>query len=363
MRCIRIGNGAVAPLHRAKLAEIGVETAGVVEIDPARRDDAARQGLRVFGSIAEAFASEPDFWDVCVGSRQHLAVLEEIVGLDRRACVIVEKPVCVHSQLDALHALLERFSGKLAVNENYLSSTVTHVLRTLAFERLRIGAPARVVVEMTKNRGPDFARGRFLDEESGAIGYEGSHMLTVLELLGEDLLPPPGHAVEARAEDAEVGAPGGRRLLRRQGAAEVRWTSATGVEVELYTSMVGATKHRFAPYQVGDIRPGSGARYRVAAVEGHDRRGRPVSVVGFYEPIATLGRALGAVAVLREGRVRGLLGPIPDDSMGVHLGRIVEYFRRGGENPSPVERAAKVAASLHALGAAAKGAGAVHAAA
>lgn len=113
MQCVRVGYGVIARIHECKFRELGVGTAAVVDIDSRSRAQAAQDGHVVRASCAAALDLEADFWDVCVDSGAHLAVLREIVGLDPQAGILLEKPICQHREIAELRALLAGFRGRL----------------------------------------------------------------------------------------------------------------------------------------------------------------------------------------------------------------------------------------------------------
>lgn len=349
MKGVIVGYGSIGPLHCNKLRQLGVQV-GVVDLNPQRRDQALLDGARPFSSIAEAAAQRPDFWDVCVGTPDHLSVIESIVELMPETCIVVEKPICLHAQLEELGSVLRRFGGKICVNENYYASRITQIVRRIALCQLRLDV-YRVVVEMSKNRERDFARGRFLDHEGGAIKYEGTHMLAVLEDLGERFLPV--EIEEALSTHAVIPSPDGPCLLAHQGSAEYRCRTAERIEILLHSSMTGQVRHAYPPYSVGPIPLDSPVRHRVLAVHGRDADDEDVAVVGFYEPVGLLPRAHGAVAFIRNGIVHRVVAPIADDHMQAQLAASLDYFRGQSKNPCSVETAVRTARLLHALGQAA----------
>ncbi|NEO65467.1 MAG: hypothetical protein F6J98_35800, partial [Moorea sp. SIO4G2] len=112
--------------------------------------------------------------------------------------------------------LLDIFYGKLVVNENYLSSSVTEKIKqVISFLDI---TPNRVISEMTKNRINDFINGRFLDNHFYAFGYEGSHIVTNVMALGEDYLPKQiGNMFSA---DLCIDINGKKQYLPKQGMVE-----------------------------------------------------------------------------------------------------------------------------------------------
>lgn len=349
MKGVIVGYGSIGPLHCNKLRQLEIQV-GVVDINPQRRAQALADGAVPFSSVAEAAACQPDFWNVCVGTPDHLSVIESIVDLMPDTCIIVEKPICLHAQLDELQRVLSRFHGKVCINENYYASRITQLVRRIACYQLQLEVH-RVVVEMTKNREHDFARGRFLDLEGGAIKYEGTHMLAVLEDLDQRFLP--SEIEEAHSTHAMIPGQDGPHLLAHQGSADYRCRTAERIEVLLHSSMTGQVRHPYPPYGVDAIPLGSQVRHRVLAVHGRDADDQDVTVVGFYEPLDQLPRGHGAVAFIRNGTLHRVVAPIADDHMLAQLARGLAYFRGQSPNPCSVEAAVRTTRLLHALGQAA----------
>jgi hypothetical protein len=330
-----VGFGAVAELHTRQLRAIGVDVLGVLEVCPERRRQARAERLRAIESLAQAAEPSPTFWDICVPTSMHFAVLSQILGAQPEAHVLIEKPVCQPSEVAALCALPSAVRSRITVNENYLTSRVTEAVRDwVAARHVR---PRRVVVEMTKNRGADAARGRFIDAELGVLGYEGPHLLAILRQLGHPLMAD-------RIESVELDEAG-------QGTVRVRGTSREHVAVELYSSMNGRIGHAYPPFSpVERIRDSdSTTRHRLVAIEGVDSEGRDCSVVGFYEPVGEMGRSDGAVALLRGTRVVAVHSPIQDDTMTCSLRSALEFFTGEGENPNDILKASADVELLHQL--------------
>src|SRR5262245_54068463 len=233
---IRVGYGAIAQIHQQKLDTLGVRTLAIVETHPERRMAAERAGFQVATSCAEVAHLRPTFWDICVPTQYHVDILEAIAACDPRANILIEKPICRYTDIPRLEHVLPQFNGQIVVNENYCSSAVTEYVRQ-EIERLDIQIE-HIAVEMTKHRGADVARGRFVDEEFGALGYEGPHLLAIVQHLGRQYLP--GDVMGLVVEDAIIPAEaGGSTLLAGQGGIDLTYLTLTGVEVNLYTSLIG----------------------------------------------------------------------------------------------------------------------------
>lgn len=94
MKCIRIGFGKIAQIHEEHLKKQGVETIGVVEIDPKRIQAIEQAGFKAFNSLAEAIKQQPDFYDVCTPVYARADTLGALCALDPYANILIEKPIC-----------------------------------------------------------------------------------------------------------------------------------------------------------------------------------------------------------------------------------------------------------------------------
>ncbi|HET9224780.1 MAG TPA: hypothetical protein VFO07_19865, partial [Roseiflexaceae bacterium] len=240
--------------------------------------------------------------------------------------------------IERIEHVLRHFRGQVVVKENYCSSAVTEYVRQ-AIERLNLELQ-HIAVEMTKHRGADVAGGRFVDEEFGALGYEGPHLLAIVQHLGQQYLP--GDVMDLAIEDAIIPTEaGGSMLLAGQGGIDLTYVTPTGVEVNLYSSLVGHPKYVLPPLNpLGMIIPyGDPTRHRVLKVTGTDVRGDTYQIAGWYEPIQGYGRSQGAAAIFKNGALEIFFQPIWDDTIGSHLARAVRCFTGPDENPCSVAQA------------------------
>ena len=341
MKCIRIGYGDIAKWHDQKLKEEGVTTIGVMDTNEKKRKLVLASGLQAFSSLKKAFRLKPDFWDICVATDFHIDVLTTIISLDPHANIIVEKPICYFSQTNTLKNLLENFQGKIVVNENYVSSNVTKKIKERSIS-LNL-EPTRIVSEMTKNRISDIRKGRFLDMELFAFGYEGSHMIINVLELGEEYFP--FEIKDINYSDMYV------NMLRlpKQSMMEKRYIAKSGTEVILYTSMEGNIKYYYpGPFSFFDkiATEDDSTRYRILAVEDDKKC---TTVVGFYEPIPGLKRGEGSVVVIEKGDIKEYIEPIYDDTMRLALKNAIDYFLGKRDNPYTVDRAIKTVELIHYL--------------
>jgi predicted dehydrogenase len=338
--CIRIGYGMIAQIHQQKLDAMGVETLAVVETHPERRRAAERAGFQVAARCAEVVHLKPTFWDICVPTQYHANILEAIAACDTQANILIEKPICRFTDIPRIEEIMRQLSGRVVVNENYCSSAVTECVHQIVTQRdIKISF---IAVEMSKHRGTDFANGRFVDEEFGAIGYEGPHLLAIVQHLGEHYLP--GHVVDILVEDALIpSATGELTLLAEQGGIDLTYLTAAGIEVNLYTSLIGSLKYVLPLNQLDTKIPyGATTRHRVLKVTGTDAYGDVYQIVGWYEPIKGWSRNQGAIAIFNNSVLEKYIDSIWDDTIGSHLARAVRYFSGDHANPCSVAQALRV---------------------
>ncbi|MEU8778084.1 Gfo/Idh/MocA family oxidoreductase [Streptomyces sp. NPDC048606] len=324
--CVLVGHGVMGRLQLAKLTELGVRTVAVV--DPRRAGTALAPGLPVVGRLDEVRDPRSvGLWSICAPTATHAAVFHRIGRLAPRADVIVEKPVCAPRDVPRMYRLLEAHLGRVSVDEHYLSSAIPEAVAAAVLS-VPGAAVVRVVVEMTKHRGPDRARGRFEDRALGALGYEGPHLLGVLDALGRRLgVPMTPASPAACAFDGPWGADGSPP----QDGAEVSYRTAGGCEVVLHTSLVGRTRFPDHP----PIAYGSPRRHRVLRVEAVDPAGHRWRVIGTFAPTGERDREVGTLTVLRDGLPLAPPRTVYDDPLGRHLRRILGYFAGAAPNPAP----------------------------
>lgn len=342
---VLVGYGRMGSLHHAKLTELGARIVAVV--DPRLALSDLPPGAEVASTVERAARLRPDFWDICAPTAEHGAILEAVQSVQAEANIVVEKPVCAPGETARVRALLERHRGRTAVNEQYLSSNVLAQV-CAAVVRLRL-SPLRVLVEMSKHRGQDVLEGRFQDQDLGALGYEGPHLIALIAELGRrtgtDLMPAGPAEVTFHGRWGPGSAP-------PQEGAQIRYRSRSGCEAVLYTSMTGRIGHPLpgahgaAPVAVG-IAAGTATRYRVLSVTGTDPTGLTWEVTGTFEPINGMTRNLGTITL--NCAERPVTGPrlVADDSLRTHLRRILRYFEGRAPNPGPPEAALTQLALLH----------------
>lgn len=341
--CVRVGYGSVAQIHERKMQECGVKTVAIVEANEQKALQAKKNGFTVFNSCLEAAKFNPTFWDVCVSTDQHFKIIQNIIKFAPQANILVEKPICLFSEIPRLTKILANFPGKITVNENYASSIIKDMVQKIAFQDLQIH-PQKIVVEFTKNRELDFTRGRFIDNELGALGYEGSHMVTLISELLEEFIPH--NILQTTFSDFIFRS--SQQCLDNQGSAYIHYKTPSGVEIELYTSMMGKIKYSYPLFSIEDIQyEDQDSKYRILALYGVDSHNDQYCIVGFLEPIHFFNRCYGAIYVTKNNKIEKIIAPLCDDTMILHFQKVLRYFQGEAENPYPIEKGIKVVEILH----------------
>lgn len=342
MKCIRIGYGTIAHIHEQAFSQLNVQTIGVIESDPLRIEQIRQAGLKPLRSVEDAISLNPDFFDICTPTRVHAQILQTISALNPYANILIEKPICDFEDIALVDAVLARHKGHIVVNENYCSSAITQAVKDKVLA-LALN-PTRVIVEMTKHRGKDYLKGRFIDNALGALGYEGSHLLALVGELGEayadaEILETDINSIALRT--------GG---LSHQGGAFMKYIATNGCIVELYTSMSGIIGYPCPPFAFPEQRiaeDDESTRYRIFRIDGIDAHNTPYQIIGCFEPISSLPRRQGCLLVFRDWVLDHQINAIEDDTMIQHLNRVIRCFSDIGPNPYSVRRAVQDVAKLH----------------
>ncbi len=342
MKCIRIGYGTIAHIHEQAFSQMNVQTIGVLESDPLRIEQIRQAGLKPLRSVEDAIALRPDFFDICTPTRVHAQILQAISALNPYANILIEKPICDFEDIALVNAVLASHKGHMVVNENYCSSVITQAVKDKVLA-LALN-PTRVIVEMTKHRGKDYLKGRFIDNALGALGYEGSHLLALVGELGE------GYAA-AEILETDIDSVALRTMsLSHQGGAFMKYIATNGCIVELYTSMSGIIGYPSPPFALPEQRiaeDDASTRYRILRIDGTDAQNTPYQIIGCFEPIGTLPRRQGCLLVFRDWVLDHRINAIEDDTMIQHLNRSMRCFSDIGPNPYSVRRALQDVTKLH----------------
>lgn len=350
MKCIRIGFGNIARIHEEQLKQHGVQTIGILEINPERVQALRQAGFRAVESIQEAVSLNPNFYDVCTPTSTRLEILRQLCELDAHANILIEKPICDFQDIDQVRLILQQHLGRIVVNENYASSNVTAAVQKELTTRGII--PSRLIVEFTKNRSADFLAGRFIDTRLGALGYEGSHLLALVGEFGQEyeiskLLNSDVDSININRPETS---PQEAVYLLNQGGAYMKYEAKNGCLVEMYSSMAGRIGFPCPPYaQPAEVIEHGDAttRYRILRVDGVNEEGTVHQIVGLFEPVKDLRRSQGILLTFKDRQLESPSGTIEDNTMSQHLVRAMHFFRGSADNPYSFERGLNDVQRLH----------------
>ncbi len=331
-----IGYGNAARIHKNTFPE--AEMIGVFDNDPQKIKEFQTSQMYFYRSLEEMLmcGPEPDYFDVTTPTDSHFSVVKEILSQYPAARILVEKPVCMPSETEKLRMLEKKFEkAKLVVNENYMSSQVTQKIRKYV-EEFEMKRPS-ISIEFSKNRIPDVEKGRFLDKELGAFGYEGTHMETCVVGSGGDRRIKEITNSVFRPMMLSNG-----NVVEDQGEALLDYRAKDGSFVHFFTSMIGNTDVRLPDsdklpkYNIKN----PDERYRVMLVEE-----RFVTVGGIFEPMPNKPRGQSIVFVYQNGNMEKI-DSVDDNHMRFHQQRAVDFFEGKGENPCNVETAVGIVEDL-----------------
>lgn len=331
--CLRIGYGKVAKIHQQVFDSLKIPTIGIIDNDIHKQEEALKAGQKVVYSYEEAAKLNPFFWDIAVDTQKHFLVLQKIIAQQHRAKILIEKPICYYSQIEQLQELLNNFKGLLTVNENYASSTIVEVLQDIIYNKYKI-IPKKITVEFTKNRILNMSQGRFIDEELGILGYEGSHMIDIVFQLSK--CSNIKKIISKETDNLNY---------------YLKFTLENNISVNFYTSIVGKIKYNFPFIQKHkDILIDEyEQKYRVVSVEGKDQQDNTYEIIGFFEPIYKLRRLQGSIVVMKNGKTIEVKAPLLDNSMKNHFEKVISYFQDLEETPYDLTRALNVVKILAQL--------------
>lgn len=329
MKVIQVGNGNVAKMHRQVFPQ-EVETIAVVDTNPQKREQAEKEGFPTFSdidSMSSHLLRQVDFWDICVPDEWHLPVMKRL--LERGAGrILVEKPICVPSQIETMEDLLSRFSGvQICVEESYLSSTVVESVKE-QIEKYGLTRPT-ILMEQSKNRMQDIIGGRFIDKELGVFALEVPHSLTVVAGTGNKRWPAT--IQEVSLEDMTLPS---SEVLPRQGKGKISYLTEDGCQVRILTAMNGEVLYPLPELNAPSSIPfGSPIRYRVLVLEEGQYK-----IIGQFEPIPDWPRFEARVLIYAEGKLIDTI-KMEDRPMNRLIARAIRYFKGEEKNPAPPKEA------------------------
>ncbi|MEU3031620.1 Gfo/Idh/MocA family oxidoreductase [Streptomyces incarnatus] len=258
-----VGYGVAGKLHHRLLEAAGLR---VCAVDPALTGTPLgvhrRQPVEHSATVRD-MAGPVHLWSLCTPTQAHVDVLAQVLERDPRARVIMEKPACRVQDVPRLLDLLERHPGaRVVVMNQYRHAHALRLLDDLRRHHMPDHPVTAVRVAFSKDRRPDMEAGRFVDRDHGVFGYEWPHMLAV----ASRLLPSDVYRayVESPVEDV-------RGVVHEDyfvTAARERAVVADGVELELYSSVVGdALEDTDVPDWARPFGHSTGGRRRLAQLQ------------------------------------------------------------------------------------------------
>ncbi|MFF0834965.1 MULTISPECIES: Gfo/Idh/MocA family oxidoreductase [unclassified Streptomyces] len=258
-----VGYGVAGRLHHRLLEAAGLR---VCAVDPALTGVPVGAHSRRPIEHSPAVRDMPgpvNLWSLCTPTQVHTDVLAEVLERDPRASVIMEKPACRAQDVPRLLALLERYpEARVVVMNQYRHAHALRLLDDLRRQHMPDQPVTAVRVAFSKDRRADMAAGRFIDRDHGVFGYEWPHMLAV----ASRLLPPDTYRgyVEGPVQDLH-GVVHDDYFVT---TARERAVLADGVELELYSSVVGDPPgDTGAPDWTRPFRHSTGGRRRLAQIQ------------------------------------------------------------------------------------------------
>jgi hypothetical protein len=294
MKIIQVGNGKIARIHRDNLPQHAVVTLVVRAVEKHKEKTVSDPTLAdpvITDSITVAYeqTEKPHVWDLVSDDHTHYDLLREILRQDPAARVIIGKSPIVVEKRNALQEILDSYpEARVTLTENYLTSNVLKRMQELAQE---YDVDGDVIVDFTKSRVQDMVYGRFHHHDTKVLGYEGTHMLTVLHSLGKK----PVEVLSIELTDMTY--PDGT-VLPEQGSGDILFKNEDGSMTEWYVGMDGKIKHQDpALSEHPDIPIGSEERYRIAILK---HKSKDLRILGHFEPVTGIDRLLGKVYVIAE---------------------------------------------------------------
>ncbi|XUY30467.1 Gfo/Idh/MocA family oxidoreductase (plasmid) [Agrobacterium sp. rho-8.1] len=181
--CI-VGYGVAGRLHARILLETGSKLSIV---DPKYQGLPDTFQVTAISELSQDFAHAVQLWSICTPTAEHLSSLQQILKLNPRARVLLEKPACQAHEIPDLVILLQQHpEARLCVIDQYKHTLLLPAL----LQALRNFEPSEPItgvdVTFNKDRRRQIEKGRFVDRSYGVLGYEWLHMLTIVrEILPE----------------------------------------------------------------------------------------------------------------------------------------------------------------------------------
>ena len=214
-----------------------------VIVDPRTADDLEPRPYATLDNLPGDLFHRVQVWCICTPTEKHFESLETILSRNPRARVIVEKPACLSFEVDPFHALLKNYcEARVLINRQYADSRAVMEMVN-ALKRYDVAHVDLIRIEFSKDRRPDIDAGRFVDSHFGVLGYEWSHILTILQQL---LGPDDWATYRDRSSELQATFDG----LQFVSELEERSVLPAGTKIRLRSSMLG--KYEFASFVTYD---------------------------------------------------------------------------------------------------------------
>jgi hypothetical protein len=129
------------------------------------------------GPDSSQFSDLTDFWIVSNPTFFHHQTVEAIESIQANAKILVEKPICMPSEINSSRSLMKTTLCTIRISDVYGQSGLLDMLCEL-IQNKKI---ASIRIDFSKNRLEDERSGRTIDSEYGIVGYEWFHMLSILQ--------------------------------------------------------------------------------------------------------------------------------------------------------------------------------------
>lgn len=173
-RVLLIGYGRAGQLHRKCYPDF-VSLIGIVDPDI----KIPLEGPRVHENLAMVDQSKVDYIDIATPTATHLEILKDCMTRFDKTPILVEKPLCGPNEIKETRELIDSYDAPVYVQENYWASSAISIIKYLLdYYDVNI---KKVRIDFSKNRFLSNINGRFVDNTWGLWGYEGPHIVAILE--------------------------------------------------------------------------------------------------------------------------------------------------------------------------------------
>ena len=151
-RFVIIGYGTMGLTHIKKLSALGVHIAGVVDIDPVAREEAAEAGLHVYADLAHALADETaTAVFICTPNEVHKPIA--LAALAAGKHVITEKPAMLSCEEIEEVVAAEAASGKAFIVHQNRRWDEDYLVMKQMYDGMTVGRVGYIESRIDGSRG------------------------------------------------------------------------------------------------------------------------------------------------------------------------------------------------------------------